>query len=186
MCAAREVDVAHVLEPATSSRARCRGCGRLIEQGTLRFGERMPNSYGEGEMTLWLHPLCAAYKRPEPLLAALQAPTAAAGELPQLAAIARRTLQHERLTRIDGAERAASGQARCRHCREPIARGSWRVRLVFHDEGGRFNPGGFIHLACASAYFEAPAPLEQLLHFSRELSAEERADLAGLMAGNTP
>ena len=86
-----------------------------------------------------------------------------------------------RLARIDGAERAPSGQARCRQCREPIEKGAWRIRLVFHEEG-TFSPGGFIHLGCREAYFEATDILEHLLHFSAALSVEDRAALAAELA----
>src|SRR5262249_13006473 len=127
--------VPHLFEPAPSSRARCRGCGRPIEKGALRFGERIPNPFAEGETTLWFHPLCAAYKRPEPLLDTLaQAP----GSVPQPEALeraARGSSAHRRLPRISGAERAPTGQAKCRSCQEPIARGAWRIRLVFYEEG---------------------------------------------------
>jgi hypothetical protein len=170
--------LAHTFEPASSGRSKCRGCGQPLERGALRFGERLPNSYGEGEMTLWFHPECAAYKRPEPLLQALHAgggdATPAARSLER---IAQHSLQHPRLTRIDGAERAPGGQAKCRHCRESIERGAWRIRIVHHDEGGGFNPGGFIHIACSTAYFDTAAPVEQILHFSHDLSADERAAL---------
>ena len=63
--------VAHVFEPAPSSRARCRGCGLPIGKGEVRFGERITNPFADGETTLWFHPLCAAYKQPEPMLEAL-------------------------------------------------------------------------------------------------------------------
>ena len=43
----------HVFEPAPTGRAKCRGCGRPIAQGDLRFGERIPNPFAEGETTLW-------------------------------------------------------------------------------------------------------------------------------------
>ena len=167
----------HVFEAATSGRAKCRGCGVAIAKDEVRFGEKLPNTYGEGDMTLWFHPRCAAYKRPEPLLESLPFPSSLP-DAPDLEQIARRGIEHARLARIDGAERAPSSQARCRQCREPIERGSWRIRLVFHDEGGRFSPGGFIHLACRKAYFEADDPLEQVLYFSRDLGADERAALA--------
>jgi hypothetical protein len=143
----------------------------------LRFGERLPNSYGEGEMTLWFHPLCAAYKRPEALVAALRAASTDVPAAASLERIAQHSLQHPRLTRIDGAERAPGSQAKCRHCHEIIERGVWRIRIVHHDEGGRFNPGGFIHVGCSTAYFGITAPGEQILHFSRDLSADERASL---------
>src|SRR5262245_16510610 len=165
----------HVFEPASSGRAKCRGCGRRIEQGELRFGERIPNPYAEGETTLWFHPLCAAYKRPEPLLEAL----GQGGEVPGAQALetaARGSSAHRRLPRVDGAERSPSGQARCRHCREPIPRGDWRIRLVFYEEG-RFSPAGFVHLACRTTYFEGHDILNPLLHFSPALSEEEREEL---------
>jgi len=143
----------HVFEPAPTGRAKCRGCGRRIQQGELRFGERIPNPFAEGETTLWFHPLCAAYKRPEPVLETLaQAP----GSVPEPEALeraARGASAHRRLPRIDGAERAPTSQAECRSCHEPIARGAWRIRLVFYEEG-RFNPAGFVHLACRVNYFE--------------------------------
>jgi poly(ADP-ribose) polymerase-like protein len=63
--------MSHSIEPATSGRAKCRGCGRPIDKGELRLGEQLPNPYAEGEMTLWFHPTCAAYKRPEALIEAL-------------------------------------------------------------------------------------------------------------------
>ena len=154
----------------------CRGCARPIGRGELRFGERLPNPYGQGEMTLWFHPACAAFRRPEPLLQALgEAP----GEVPEREALeraARSSLAHRRIPRIDGAERSPSGQARCRSCHETIERGSWRVRLVFY-EGGRFTPGGYLHLGCRDAYFETHEVMEQILHFSPDLSDEQREEL---------
>ena len=88
---------------------------------------------------------------------------------------ARSSSAQRRLPRINGAERSPSGQARCRSCREPIVRGSWRVRLVFYEEG-RFFPAGYVHLACRRAYFETDDVLDQVLHFSRELSDGEREE----------
>ena len=85
-------------------------------------------------------------------------------------------LAHRRLPRINGAERAPSGQAKCRSCREPIERGGWRIRLVFYEEG-QFAPGGFLHLACATAYFETGDILAPLLHFSPDLGEGEREAL---------
>lgn len=167
----------HLLEPATSGRARCRGCGQLIGRGELRFGERVPNPFADGETTLWFHPVCAAYKRPEPLLETLAETPGDVPESEALERAARRGLEHRRLPRIDGAERAPSGQARCRSCREPIAKGSWRIRLVFFEEG-RFTPGGSMHPACRRAYFETDDVLDRVLRFTSDLDDAERADLA--------
>lgn len=172
----------HVIEPAASGRAKCRGCGALIPKGEMRLGERLPNPFGDGEMTLWFHLACAAYKRPEPLLAALEA----AGELPDnaewLEREARRGIAHRRLPRIHGAERSPTGRARCRSCRELIGKGTWRIPLLYYEEG-RFEPSGSIHLHCSRSYFDTNDVLDRLVHFTPGLSAgdleEIRADLAG-------
>jgi len=165
----------HVLLPATSGRSRCRGCAGLIARGELRFGERLPNLYGEGESTLWFHLACAAYKRPQPFLEAL-GPESAVPERSALERAANQGVAHRRLSRIDGAEHAPSGRASCRSCHEPIVRGSWRIRLVFFEEG-RFSPGGYLHLACRLPYFGTDDVLHRLLHFSRALSIDEREAL---------
>jgi hypothetical protein len=173
--------MAHVFEPAASGRSKCRACGRALRRGELRFGERLPNLFGEGDMTLWFHPRCAAYKRPQPFLQALDDTALVIPERAALERIAGDGAAHRRLPRIDGADRSPTGQARCRHCREPIERASWRIRVVFYEEG-RFFPGGFVHLGCREPYFENSEVLERLLDLSPGLSAEERADLAGACA----
>ncbi|MDQ3026504.1 MAG: PARP-type zinc finger-containing protein [Pseudomonadota bacterium] len=165
----------HVFEPAATGRSKCRGCKQPLAKGELRFGEGLPNPFGEGEVTHWFHPACAAYKRPDVLLEGLAA-AACVADRASLERIARASLAAHRLPRIDGAERAPTGQAKCRHCHAPIGKGGWRVRLVFHEEG-TFSPGGFLHLACRQAYFETGDILEQLLHFSPALPQEEREAL---------
>jgi len=169
----------HVFEPAASGRSRCRGCGRALEKGEVRFGEHLPNPFADGtEMTLWFHPMCAAYKRPEAILEALDA--APAGDREALEKTARASLAQQRLPRVDGIERAR-GQATCRQCREPIQRGEWRIKLVFFEEG-RFNPSGFIHLSCRNAYFEGSDVAGRALHFSPDLTEAERDELATRLA----
>src|SRR5262249_11632225 len=113
----------------------------------------------------------------EAMLEALgQAPAAGAPELQALERAARGNSAQRRLPRISGAERSPTGQAKCRSCHEPIARGEWRIRLGFYEEG-RFNPSGFVHLRCSETYFESRDILAPLLHFSQDLSDEERAEL---------
>ena len=167
--------VAHLFEPAASGRSKCRGCGQPIKRAELRFGECLPNLFGEGEMTLWFHPLCAAYKRPQAVIEAL----AATVEVPDRESLERAALRsstHRRVPRIDGAERSPSGQARCRSCHEPIARDTWRIRIAFYMEG-RFSPGGYLHLTCRKAYFETEDVLDQVLHFSPALNDVNREEL---------
>jgi hypothetical protein len=147
----------------------------------LRFGERLPNPFAEGEMTHWFHPLCAAFKRPEPILEALAEAGDGVPDRENLERIARRGIAHRRLPRIDGAGRAPSSQAKCRECRQPIERGAWRVRLVFYEEG-QFSPAGFVHLDCREKYFATGDILEPVLHFGAELGGADRAELAHLLA----
>jgi poly(ADP-ribose) polymerase-like protein len=167
----------HVFEPAPTGRAKCRGCDRLIAKGEMRFGERMPSPFAEGEMTLWFHPLCAAYKRPEAVLQALAEASEGVPDRQSLEEAARPQTAHRRLPRVDGAERAPSGHAKCRSCRQSIERGTWRIRLVFF-EAGRFLPGGFVHLDCRQAHFEGNDVMDAMVHFSSDLDDDARRELA--------
>jgi hypothetical protein len=169
--------MSHVFEAASSGRAKCRGCGNAISKGELRFGERLPNPFADGEMTLWFHPVCAAYKRPEAILQAIAEAAESVPDREALERIARGSSAHRRLPRIDGAELAPSSQARCRSCKQPIQRGAWRIRLVYFEEG-RFLPSGFVHLDCRKDYFETEDVMAPMLHFSPGLDDDARQELA--------
>jgi hypothetical protein len=182
--AAEESQVAEpvaTVEAARTGRARCRGCGRPLAKGELRLGERVPSGFREGDATLWFHLECAAYKRPEPLLAALPSAPLPEAERARLAAAAEPGLVHRRLPRIDGAERAPSGRARCRACREPIPTGTLRIRLVFFEEN-QFSAGGYLHPGCAGAYFETTDLLPRLARFGPLLSPEDLEELRRSLA----
>ena len=168
--------MAHVFEPAASGRSKCRACFQPIARGELRFGERLDNPFADREMTVWFHPACAAFKRPEAFLQALAETHATVPDCERLERAARQGASHRRVPRIDGAERAPSGAAKCRSCGQPIARGSWRIRLAYYQEG-LFSPGGFVHCDCRKAYFETDDILDRVLHFSARLSDEEREQL---------
>jgi hypothetical protein len=163
--------MAHVFETAPSGRAKCRGCGENIAKGDLRFGERLPNPYGDGEMTLWFHPACGAYKRPEPFLEALAETDVEIENAERLEKRARFGVDHRRIPRLDGAQRSPSGRARCRSCRESIPKNDWRLSLVYYQEG-RFEPAGFIHLTCAGEYFETTEILDRVRWFAKLADAE--------------
>lgn len=95
--------------------------------------------------------------------------------------VAKSGLEHRRLPRVAGANRAASGRAACRACKEPIAKDTWRIALSYYDEG-RFAPSGFIHITCAAAYLEtsdAAAIVDRIRHFSPELSEIDLAQIQG-------
>jgi hypothetical protein len=152
--------MSHVIEPAVSGRSRCRGCGRTIARGELRFGERLANPYRDGDTTIWYHPRCAAYRRPEAFLASRGAGVDAGDE-----AAARFSLEHRRVRRVGGVERAPSGRARCRACRELIPRHALRIPLLFYEEG-MFSASGFVHLGCAREYFGSTDLLDCVRHFA--------------------
>ena len=168
----------HVIEHASSGRAKCRGCDVKIGKDELRFGEKAPNAFGEGEMTLWFHLPCAAYKRPEPfleLLGGVETEDIAADEMSAAHALkpaAEFGIAHRRLPRLDKVDRAPTGRATCRQCREPIEKDSWRIGLMFFEEY-RFQPSGFIHAACAAEYFGTTDLLERVLHFNPALEPGE-------------
>jgi hypothetical protein len=184
----------HVIEHAPTGRAKCRGCDTKVDKGALRFGERRPNAFGEGEMTLWFHLPCAAYKRPEPFLEMLEllggdeAGDLAAGDLSAARALkpaAEFGIANRRVPRIDSVDRAPTGRARCRSCRELIEKDCWRIGLVFFEED-RFQPSGFIHASCAEAYFGTTDLLERLRHFNPALEAGDiRAIEAAMKWGHS-
>jgi hypothetical protein len=45
----------HVFEPAPPT-ARMPRLQAGLQKGELRFGEALPNQFGEGEVTHWFHP----------------------------------------------------------------------------------------------------------------------------------
>jgi len=168
--------MAHVIETAPTGRAKCRGCGGKIAEAELRFGERLPNPFADGETTHWYHLDCGAFKRPEPFLEALAAWEEPLNDRERLESEAQRGVAHRRLPRIDGADRAPTGRAQCRSCREPIAKGALRIRLVFFEEG-RFEPSGYVHVHCARAYFETTDVLPRVKRFAPGLGDEDVVEL---------
>ncbi|HET7542667.1 MAG TPA: hypothetical protein VFK05_22505 [Polyangiaceae bacterium] len=172
--------MASVIERAASGRAKCRACGQPIAKGEERFGEALPNAYAEGESLFWFHLRCAACSRPEPLLAVLEQGQAAPAGASALMALAREGVAQPRLSRILRAERASSGRARCRHCRELIEQGDWRLALQMFEEG-RFNSIGTIHAGCAVHYFGAEPSLDRLTLPSNQIESSELEQVVELM-----
>jgi hypothetical protein len=173
------------IQPAPTGRAKCRGCGNAIRKGELRFGETGPNSFGEGEATSWFHLACSALMRPEKLLPVLETHTDELPEREWLTETARDGVAHERLPRLVRAERASSGRATCRSCRELIAKGEWRFALQMFEEG-RPNPIGTIHAACAEAYFGTADVLARVQRLTPDLSADDALDLKQALSVQRP
>ena len=171
----------HVIENAVSGRAKCRGCDAKIAKDELRFGERQPNAFGDGEMTLWFHLPCAAYKRPAPFLEMLDSDETDSTSTEVQAALSLKDaaefgVAHRRVPRIDKVSRAPTGRAKCRCCREMIEKDSWRIGLVYFEEY-RFQPSGFIHAGCAKEYFETTDVMDHVRHFNPDLSTEELGEV---------
>ncbi len=174
------------IQPAPTGRAKCKGCGNAIAKAELRFGETGPNSFGEGEATSWFHLPCAALMRPEKLLPVLGAfTTDEVVECAWLEETARFGADHHRLPRLVRAERASSGRAHCRSCRELIAKGEWRFALQMFEEG-RANPIGTIHASCAEAYFGTADVLGRAQRLTPELSEADVVELAKSLSEQRP
>ena len=170
----------HTIVPASTGRAKCRGCGQAIAKGELRFGERLPNPFSnDSEMTLWFHIPCAAYKRPESLQEVV-GDAKGVENVDELLAIITTGIEHQRLQRINGLERAPTGRAKCRSCHEMISKDEWRIPLVYFEEG-MFNPSGFIHLACSADFFETTDVADRLTFFAVELKEDELSEVANLL-----
>jgi hypothetical protein len=174
----------HTIEPATTGRSKCRACGEPIPKDELRFGERLPNPFGDdgSETTHWYHVLCGAYRRPESFGEVLKTHAHDLDDYQVLARAVALGLAHRRVERINGVERASTGRARCRHCREAIAKDALRIGLVFFEEG-MTNPAGFIHASCAGDYFGTTDILDRLRHFGTGLDEEDFEELAELLTG---
>ncbi|HEX5100056.1 MAG TPA: hypothetical protein VFV94_11175 [Polyangiaceae bacterium] len=159
------------ITPAPSARSKCRGCGQTIEKGALRFGEADVNPFGEGETQRWFHLECAALRRPEKFGPALEA-TPDVPERDKLAEFVKSGTEHPRLVRIAGGERAPSGRAHCRHCREIIEKGALRIALEIWEDG-RFSPMGSIHVTCAPSYFGTRELMERVERSSPKLAPDD-------------
>lgn len=177
----------HVFEMARTGRAKCRGCGQPIPAGSQRFGERVPNPFADegAETTHWFHVPCGAFLRPESFLAGLAETTDAVPDRETLVQQAELGTRFRRLPRATRVERASTGRATCRACREPIEKGAWRIALLYYEDG-RFSPSGFIHVTCAPAYLETTEVLPRLRHFSPDLGDAEAAEIESLLRSGSP
>lgn len=167
----------HVIEAAPSGRAKCRACQQKIAKDQLRFGEKVPNPFGEGEATHYYHLICAADRRPSEFKETLEQTEQPLDDRAELLRVAELGVEHRRLQRAARAERASSGRARCRHCREVIAKGELRIALEYVEDG-MASAGGFVHVACAKDYFGTTELMARLRRTSNKLEADDFAELS--------
>jgi hypothetical protein len=128
---------------------------------------------------------CAALMRPEKLGPVLEANAEPLPERDWLTETARFGIEHRRLPRLVRAERASSGRAHCRSCRELIAKGDWRFALQMFEEG-RPNPIGTIHVSCAEAYFGTADVLARARRLTPDLTDDDASDLTKALAEQRP
>jgi hypothetical protein len=114
--------------------------------------------------------------RPEKFLVALDASSESIADREDLRETAVFGAAHRRLPRLLRAEKAPSGRAHCRSCREIIEKGSWRVSLQMFEEG-RFSPIGSIHIGCCQAYFGTAAILGRIQRLTQSLTPSDLAEL---------
>lgn len=170
-----------VIEVASTGRAKCRACGHAIAKGEQRLGDKLPNPFAEGETTYWFHLECGAYRRAEAFSAALEASDVSVPNREELLVVAGLGVAHPRLCRVAAVQRAPSGRARCRQCREPIAKDGWRLSLDIFQEG-RFDPIGFVHLGCQRDYFGTGDSRRHVLRAAVDISTSEREELLSALS----
>lgn len=154
----------YVIEGARSSRSKCKTCRRKIEKGALRLGILIQGPYGTGY--LWHHLKCAARRQFDRLEEAYaeQAWNAAKDppkNVPPLETMEqhRRVAEERRRTRkeLPYVEVDPSGRAKCKHCNEPIEKGSMRVilgRAVYFGTQVRMTPI-HVHPRCVAPEMHA-------------------------------
>lgn len=182
-----------IFERAKTGRAKCRACGEALQKGQVRCGEHASNPFGDGRVTYWFHPRCAAERRPDTFLAAWTASDSeldvSDDERPNqllLRELAEFGKQHPRAARLANIEVSPSGRARCRCCRELIAKGETRIDLsIFQD--GRFDPMGYLHPACLTDYVGDRVPWARLQNMCRKLEPSQcDAVMQACMASDGP
>ncbi|MHC5114344.1 MAG: PARP-type zinc finger-containing protein [Planctomycetota bacterium] len=169
-----------VIEPARSGRAKCRGCREKIEKDAMRFGEEVPNPYAdEDDATAvhWFHLRCAAERRPEKVAAALASHDGEVPDRAELVAIAEAGMANPELSRVVRAERAPSGRARCRGCRELIEKDALRVVMRPEEDVDPMAPNFSLHVKCAAEKLGDTGLLDKLRRVSEQLGKDDLAEL---------
>jgi Poly(ADP-ribose) polymerase and DNA-Ligase Zn-finger region len=165
-----------LIEKASSGRAKCRRCGEKIDKDALRFGESVPNPFGEGDAIHWFHLACAAEKRPAKLQAALEA----YGEVPEQKALEptiEAGLKNPKLVQVKHAERAPTGRASCQECHEKIDKGALRVAIEREADVAGMATTSYLHLGCAPNHVGREGLSEKLRRTSTGLESSDLAEI---------
>jgi hypothetical protein len=178
--AGEEAELApYKIEEARSSRSRCRSCRTKIDKGKLRLGILLEGPYGTGY--LWHHLTCAAKRRLEDVEAAYEQRAWADGVEPppleELRALKEKAQKKKAEQREPPyVERDPSGRAKCKHCDEPIEKGTLRVVLLREVTFGNQVRGMPIHVhpRCVAAETRAEDCLTELDGLEDALRANSR------------
>lgn len=150
----QQTDMApYVIEPARSGRSKCKACRRVIQKGHTRIGILIVGPFGPGY--LWHHMNCAARRHLEKVEEAYRLQAWEDGvdvpPIEKLRSVADKA-EKDRAERKTAphAEKAPTGRSRCKHCGEPIAKGSYRVVLLRGVEfAGQVRSGPInVHPGC--------------------------------------
>jgi hypothetical protein len=149
------------IEPARSSRSKCKTCRRAIDKDTLRLGILIEGPFGQGY--LWHHLKCAARRQIEAVKEAYELESwekgVAVPPLAELEALAEEAAQEraEKKT-APWVERAPSGRSKCASCNELVEQGAWRVIVLRSVEFYNQVRSGPIkvHPRCVAAALAAP------------------------------
>jgi hypothetical protein len=123
----------YVIEPARSGRAKCKTCRRKIPKDDLRIGILIVGPFGPGY--LWHHIKCGAKRHLDRLEEAYKLRAWADGvQVPPIEKLRTLAEKAEKVKKDRKAaphtEPAPTGRAKCKHCEEPIEKGSFRVVLL--------------------------------------------------------
>ena len=179
---------AYVIEGARSSRSRCKTCRRKIDKGSLRIGMLIEGPYGTGY--LWHHLRCAARRRFEQVqeayeLEAWKVAKEPPKKLPTLEELRKHAEEiaerREKRRELPHAEVDPSGRAKCKHCGEPLEKGSLRIVLGRDVEfGGQVRTGPIhVHPRCVTGELQAEncaTPAEGFAEALRTNSSDVPAD----------
>ncbi|MBI2372774.1 MAG: hypothetical protein HYV07_02115 [Deltaproteobacteria bacterium] len=169
----------HLIEAAKSGRASCRSCKKPIGKGELRLGEEVPNAFADGAPThVWHHLDCAATKKPDVLVAALEG---FEGEVPNRAELLAKATEAagKQKPKVPYAERAPTGRSRCLSCEEAIAKDELRVAVEREVDTGSFvtKSAGYLHVRCAAMFVGDPDLWEEVKAHSRGLAEADLAEV---------